>query len=113
MTPSTAATAATISTAGLTATRAPAQTHRRVARSPDGEHKPVRTIGWWLVAAAAVLVSLIVAEQFIRITYSWLWGVASGGAGMLLVVTANAAGDAGRVRLRDGRELPKAERAGS
>ncbi len=68
----------------------------------------MRIIGSWLLAAAAVLVSLIVAEQFIRVTYNWLWGVAGGGAGMLLVVTASAAGDTSRVRLRDGSELPKA-----
>ena len=95
-------------TAGQTPTPAPARTHRRVARSSVAEREPVRVIGSWLLAAAAVLVSLIVVEQFIRVTYSWLWGVAGGGAGMLLVVTANAAGDARRVRLRNGRELPKA-----
>ena len=82
----------------------------------------MRTIGAWLLAAATILFSVIIARQVgesrlphkILDIYSYPeWfgnavGVAVGVAAVLVAMTAGAAGDSRPVAPRDGRELPKA-----
>ena len=82
----------------------------------------MRTIGAWLLAAATILFSVIIARQVgeSRLPHKILdidsypeWfgnavGVAVGLAAVLVAMTAGAAGDSRPVAPRDGRELPKA-----
>lgn len=72
----------------------------------------MRTTGRWLLAVvgcvATIVFCVIIAEQFVSGTYTREWGVAGGIAALLAVVTLGAAGHARSVRLRNGRELPKA-----
>ena len=82
----------------------------------------MRTIGAWLLAAATILFSVIIARQVgesrlphkildIRSYPEWFGnavGVAVGVAAVLVAMTAGAAGDSRPVAPRDGHELPKA-----
>ena len=82
----------------------------------------MRTIGAWLLAAATILFSVIIARQvgesrlphkILDIDFYPEWfgnavGVAVGLAAVLVAMTAGAAGDSRPVAPRDGRELPKA-----